>query len=125
MGRIDFIPRLANRGTMVLAALVVGLVIAFVFERSAFGALQYVAAFVFYLAVMVAAIPLPGLRAPGGHYRLTNWLALLLALCYAGNAVYVGRWQQVLWLAIAGAVVGLVVGAVGARRAREPLQQAG
>ncbi|MEO8160463.1 MAG: hypothetical protein ABI588_03515 [Arenimonas sp.] len=125
MMRFDVIPRLANRGTMVLAALVVGLAIAFVFERSALGALQYVTAFVFYLAVMVAAIPLPALRTPGGHYTLSNWLALLLAICYAGNAVYVGRWQQVLLLAIAGLVVGLVVGAVDARRLREPLQHAG
>jgi hypothetical protein len=123
--RLDFVPRLANRGTMALAALVVALVIAFVYERNVLGALQYVTAFAFYLAVMVAAIPLPALRAPGSRYGTSSWLALVFALCYAGNAIYVGRWQQVLLLAIAGAVLGLIIGAVAARKQREPIQHPG
>jgi hypothetical protein len=56
---LDFVSRLANRGAMLTAALVIGLVIALVYERNLLGALQYVTAFAFYLAVMVAAIPCP------------------------------------------------------------------
>lgn len=113
----DIVPRLANRGTMLLAALMIALILAFVFERTLLGALQWVTAFAFYLAVMVAAIPLPTLRRPDRpRYGATRWLALLFATAYAGNAIYVGRWQPVLLLAIGGLLVGLLVGAVGARR---------
>lgn len=122
--RFDIVPRLASRGTMLLAALVIALLLAFVFERSALGALQWVTAFAFYLAAMVAAIPLPALlRGQRGRYRTGNRLALLFALAYAGNAVYIGRWQPVLLLAVGGALVGFLVGAVGARRPPEPLLQ--
>lgn len=124
--RFDVIPRLANRGTMVLAALMIALILAFVFERTVFGALQWVTAFAFYLAVMVAAIPLPTLRRPDHPpYGATRWLALLFACAYAGNAIYVGRWQPVLLLAIGGLLVGLLVGAVGARRQESLLQHQG
>lgn len=123
--RLDIVSRLANRGTMVIAALLIAFAIAFIYQHSVLGAMRYVIAFAFYLAVMVAAIPLPSLRAAGKRYDATSWLALVFALCYAGNAVYVGRWQQVLLLAIAGATLGLIVGAVAARRQREPLQHPG
>jgi uncharacterized membrane protein YhaH (DUF805 family) len=123
--RLDIVSRLANRGTMVIAALLIAFAIAFIYQHSVLGAMQYVTAFAFYLAVMVAAIPLPSLRAAGTRYDTTSWLALAFALCYAGNAIYVGRWQQVLLLAIAGATLGLIVGAVAARRQREPLQHPG
>ena len=124
--RFDIVPRLANRGTMVLAALMIALILAFVFERTVFGALQWVTAFAFYLAVMVAAIPLPTLHRPGRErYGLTRWLALLFACAYAGNAIYIGRWQPVLLLAIGGLAVGLLVGAVGARRQEALLQHPG
>ena len=119
--RFDIIPRLASRRTMVLAALVIALILVIEFERGLFGALQWVTAFAFYLAVMVAAIPLATLRRPDRKpYGLTSWLALVFALAYAGNAIYVGRWQPVVVLAIGGLLVGLLVGAVAARR-REPL----
>ena len=119
--RFDIIPRLASRRTMVLAALVIALILVIEYERGLFGALQWVTAFAFYLAVMVAAIPLATIRRPGHkHYDLTSWLALVFALAYAGNAIYVGRWQPVVVLAIGGLLVGLIVGTVVARR-REPL----
>ena len=123
--RLDIASRLANRGTMVISALLIAFAIAFIYQHSVLGAMQYVIAFAFYLAVMVAAIPLPSLRAAGSRYDATSWLALVFALCYAGNAVYVGRWQQVLLLAIAGATLGLIVGAVAARQQREPQQHPG
>jgi hypothetical protein len=119
---LDFISRLANRGAMLTAALVIALVIAIVYERNALGALQYVTAFAFYLAVMVAMIPVPALLRGHGRYHVMNWLVLAFALLYAGNAVYVGRWQSVALLAAGGAVIGLLVGVAAARR-REPLPQ--
>ena len=120
---IDVVSRLANRGTMLLAAIVVALTLAFVYDHSLFGAMQYVAAFAFYLAVMVAVIPLPALLRRRGHYAAANWLAFLLAAIYAGNGIYIGRGQTVLMLALGGAAVGLLVGIVAARRV-EALPQA-
>jgi uncharacterized membrane protein YhaH (DUF805 family) len=119
----DIAARLADRGTMLVAAIVVALAIAFVYEHSLFGALQYVTAFAYYLAVMVALLPLPALLRRRGHYALTNWLALLLAALYAGNGIYVGRGQTVLLLTIGGVAMGLLVGIAAARRP-EPLPQA-
>jgi hypothetical protein len=119
---LDLISRLANRGTMLTAALVIAAVIAIVYDRNLLGALQYVTAFAFYLAVMVALIPLPGLLRSHGRYHVMNWLALAFALLYAGNAIYIGRWQSVALLAAGGAVIGLLVGVAAARR-REPLPQ--
>ena len=119
---LDFVSRLANRGAMLTAALVIGLVIALVYERNLLGALQYVTAFAFYLAVMVAAIPLPAVVHKRGGYHAMNWLALVFALLYAANGIYVGRWQPVLVLAAGGAVIGLLVGFAAARR-REPQPQ--
>lgn len=120
---LDFVSRLAERGTMLVAAIVVALAIAFVYEHSLFGTLQYVTAFAFYLAVMAAVIPMPGLLRRRGGYAASNWLALLLAVIYAGNGIYVGRGQTVLVLAIGGTAMGLLVGIVAARR-QESLPQA-
>ena len=120
---LNIVSRLAERGTMVVAAIVIALALAFVYERSLFGALQYVTAFAFYLAVMVAIIPLPALLRRRGHYGTSNWLALVLAALYAGNGIYVGRGQTVLLLAIGGVAMGLLVGIAAARRV-EPLPQA-
>jgi uncharacterized membrane protein YhaH (DUF805 family) len=120
---IDVVSRLANRGTMLIAAIVIALALAFIYDHSLFGALQYVAAFAFYLAVMVAVSPLPALLRRRGHYAATNWLAFLLAAIYAGNGIYIGRSQTVLVLALGGAAVGLLVGIVAARRP-EALPQA-
>lgn len=120
---INVVSRLADRGTMVVAAIVVALTIAFVFERSLFGALQYVTAFAFYLAVMVAIIPLPALVRRRGRYGGSNWLALLLAALYGANGIYVGRGQTVLLLALGGVAMGLLVGIAAARR-QDPLPQA-
>ena len=113
---LDIATRLAERGTMLVAAIVVALALAFVYERSFFGALQYVTAFAFYLAVMVSVAPLPALLRRRGGYTASSLLALLLAAIYAGNGIYVGRGQTVLVLAIGGAVMGLLVGLLAARR---------
>jgi len=120
----DFISRLANRGPMLVAAVVIALLIAFFYQRDLLAALQYVTAFAFYLAVMVATIPLPALvhNRQGGRYHAANWLALVFALAYGGNAVFIGRWQAVAILAAGGAVIGLLVGFAAARRA-EPMPQ--
>ena len=120
---LDFISRLANRGPMLVAAVVIALLIAFFYQRNLLGALQYVTAFAFYLAVMVAVLPLPALVHKRGRYHAANWLALAFALLYAGNAIYVGRWQSVAMLAAGGAVIGLLVGFAAARRRPEPLPQ--
>ena len=119
---LDLISRLANRGAMLLAALVIALLIAFFYERDLLGAMQYVTAFAFDLAVMVAAIPLPAVVHRRGGYHAVDWLALAFAVVYAGNAVYVGRWQQVALLALGGGVIGLLVGVAALRRA-EPMPQ--
>ena len=119
---MDFVARLAKPGTMLLAAVVIAFAIAFIYEHSFFGTLQYVTAFAFYLAVMMAMIPVPALLRGHGRYHAMNWLVLAFALLYAGNAVYVGRWQSVALLAAGGAVIGLLVGVAAARR-REPLPQ--
>ena len=84
---LDFVSRLANRGAMLTAALVIGLLIALVYERNLLGALQYVTAFAFYLAVMVAAMPLPAVVHKRGGYHAMNWLALVFALLYAAKAI--------------------------------------
>jgi hypothetical protein len=124
--RFEIVSRLANGGTMVLAAIVIAMLLAFVFERSLLGALQWVTAFAFYLAVMVATIPLPAIvHRIRGHFHGSNALALLFALAYAGNALYIGRWQSVLMLAMGGAVVGIVVGFVALRREQTLLQHPG
>jgi hypothetical protein len=120
---MDFVSRLAKPGTMLLAAIVVAFAIAFVYEHSFFGTLQYVTAFAFYLAVMASIAPLPALMRHRGRYSASNWGTLLLAALYAGNGIYVGRGQSVLLLAIGGVAVGLLVGLVAARRP-EPLPQA-
>ena len=120
----EFIARLANRGAMLLAALVVALVFAFVYERDLFGALQYVAAFACYLAFMVATIPLPSLLRTR-RYGGASWLALAFALAYAGNGILVGRGQSVALLALGGGVVGLLVGLAAARRPTPQLQGRG
>ena len=75
----EFLSRFAKPGTLLLAAIVLALGFAFVYERSFFGTLQYVTAFAFYLAVMAAVAPLPGLLLRRGRYTLGHGLALLLA----------------------------------------------
>lgn len=120
---LNIVSRLAERGTMVVAAIVVALALAFVYERSLFGALQYVTAFAFYLAVMMAIVPLPTLLRRRGRYGASHWLALLLAAVYGANGIYVGRGETVLILALGGVAMGLLVGIAAARR-REALPQA-
>jgi len=119
----EFLARLTKPGSFLLAAIVVALALAFIYERSFFGTLQYVTAFAFYLAVVATTRPLPGLLRRRGHFGPGHWLALLLAAIYAGNGIYVGRGQTVLLLAIGGAVVGLLVGLV-TQREQEALPQA-
>jgi hypothetical protein len=116
----EFVARVAKPGSMLLAAIALALILAFVYEHSFFGTLQYVTAFAFYLAVMMTIAPLPALLLRRGRFGTGNWLALLLAAIYAGNGVYVGRAQTVLILAVGGAVVGLLVGLVAARREALP-----
>jgi hypothetical protein len=118
----EFLARLAKPGSMLLAAIVIALAIAFIYERSFFGTLQYVTAFAFYLAVMLTVAPLPSLLRRRGRFSTGNWLALVLGAVYAGNGIYVGRGQTVLILAIGGAAIGLLVGLVATRR--EALPQA-
>jgi hypothetical protein len=113
---LDLLSRLAKPGSMLVAAIVVALAIAFVYERSFFGTLQYVTAFSFYLAVMLAIAPLPALLRRRGRYASGAWLALVLATVYAINGVYVGRGQTVLILAVGGTAMGLLVGIAAARR---------
>ena len=55
---LELIARLASRGTMLLAAIVVALALAFVYEQSLFGALRYVTAFAFYRISELAELPL-------------------------------------------------------------------
>jgi hypothetical protein len=119
---LDLVSRLAKPGSMLVAAIVVALAIAFIYERSFFGTLQYVTAFAFYLAVMLTVAPLPALLRRRGRFSTGNWLALFLGAIYAGNGIYVGRGQTVLILAIGGTAIGLLVGIVAARR--EALPQA-
>jgi hypothetical protein len=119
----EFLARLAKPGSMLLAAIVVALAFAFVYEHSFFGTLQYVTAFAFYLAVMASIAPLPALLRHRGHFGGGHWLALLLAAIYGANGIYVGRGQTVLLLAIGGVVVGLLVGLVAARQ-QDVLRQA-
>ena len=118
----ELLARLAKPGSMLLAAIVVALALAFVYEHSFFGTLQYVTAFAFYLAVMAAVAPLPGLLRRRGGYGATHWLALLLAGIYAANGIYVGRSQTVLVLAVGGVVIGLLVGLASSRQ-REAVPQ--
>jgi hypothetical protein len=120
---MDFVSRLAKPGSMLLAAVVIAFAIAFIYEHSFFGTLQYLTAFAFYLAVMASVAPVPALLRHRGRFSASHWGVLLLAALYAGNGVYVGRGQSVLLLAIGGLVVGLLVGLVAARRL-EPLPQA-
>jgi len=120
---MDFVARLARPGTMLLAAIVIAFAIAFIYEHSFFGTLQYLTAFAFYLAVMASIAPIPALLRNRGRYSASHWGTLLLAALYAGNGIYVGRGQTVFLLAIGGFVVGLLVGLVAARRP-EPLPQA-
>jgi hypothetical protein len=120
---IEFVSRLANGASMLLAAIVVALALAFVYEHSFFGTLQYVTAFAFYLAVMLLVAPLPALLRHRGRFGGAHWLAFVLAALYAGNGIYVGRGQTVLLLALGGVAVGLLVGVVAARR-QDPLPQA-
>jgi hypothetical protein len=119
----EFLSRFAKPGTLLLAAVVLALAFAFIYEHSFFGTLQYVTAFAFYLAVVAAVEPLPAVLMHRGAFRLSHGLAFVLAGIYAGNGVYVGRGQTVLMLAVAGLVVGLLVGVATARRL-EPLPQA-
>lgn len=112
----DFLSRLAKPGSMLLAGIVVALAIAFIYERSFFGTLQYLTAFAFYLAVMLSVAPLPSLLRRRGRFGASHWLGLLLAALYAGNGIYVGRGQTVLLLALGGAAMGLLVGIAAARR---------
>ena len=119
----EFLSRLAKPGTLVLAAIVLALAFAFGYERSFFGTLQYVTAFAFYLAVVVAVAPLPALLMRRGGYRFSHLLALLLAVTYAANGVYAERERTVMLLALGGLVVGLLVGIATARR-QEALPQA-
>ena len=119
----EFLSRLAKPGTLLLAAIVVALAFAFVYEHSFFGTLQYVTAFAFYLAVMACVAPLPAMLRKRGGFGGSHWLALVLAAVYAGNGLYVGRGQTVIMLAIGGAVVGLLVGVALARQ-QEPVPQA-
>ena len=74
---LDLISRLANRGAMLLAALVIALLIAFFYERDLLGAMQYVTAFAFYLAVMACVAPLPALARRRGRFGGSHWLALV------------------------------------------------
>jgi len=70
----EFLSRLAKPGTLLLAAIVVALAFAFVYEHSFFGTLQYVTAFAFYLAVMACVAPLPALlRRRGRSACRTGW----------------------------------------------------
>jgi len=119
----EFLSRLAKPGTLLLAAIVVALAFAFVYEHSFFGTLQYVTAFAFYLAVMASVAPIPALLRRRGRFGASHWLALAAAAIYAGNGIYVGRVDTVLLLALGGVVVGLLVG-VAAARNREALPQA-
>jgi hypothetical protein len=119
----EFLARLAKPGSLLLAAIVVALAFAFVYEHSFFGTLQYVTAFAFYLAVMASVAPLPALLRRRGHFGGGHWLALLLAAIYGANGIYVGRGQTVLLLAIGGAVVGLLIGLVALRQ-QDALPQA-
>jgi hypothetical protein len=119
----EFISRLARPGPMLLAAILVALAIAFIYEHSFFGTLQYLTAFAFYLAVMATVAPLPALLRHRGHFGGGHWLALLLAAIYAGNGIYVGRGQTVLLLTIGGVLVGLLVG-IAAARQQDALPQA-
>lgn len=120
---MDFVGRLVKPGPMLLAAIVVAFAIAFIYEHSFFGTLQYVTAFAFYLAVVSSIEPLPALLRHQRRYGLGHWLGLLLAALYAGNGIAAGRGQTVLLLAVGGVSVGLLVGLVAARR-HEPLPQA-
>jgi hypothetical protein len=119
---LDLVSRLAKPGSMLLAAILVALAIAFIYERSFFGTLQYVTAFAFYLAVMLTVAPLPALLRRRGRFGTANWLALVLGAVYARNGLYVCRGQTVLILAIGGTAMGLLVGIAAARR--EALPQA-
>jgi hypothetical protein len=119
----EFLSRFAKPGTLVLAAIVLALGFALLYERSFFGTLQYVTAFAFYMAVVVAVAPLPALLLRRGRFGAGHWLALLLAIAYGANGVYVQRGQTVMLLALGGLVVGLVVGIATARR-QEALPQA-
>jgi hypothetical protein len=119
----EFLSRLAKPGTLLLAAIVVALAFAFIYEHSFFGTLQYLTAFAFYLAVMSSAAPIPALLRRRGHFGASHWLALLLAAIYAVNGIYVGRGQTVLLLAVGGLVVGLLVG-LALSRNQEALPQA-
>ena len=101
----------------------VAFAIAFVYEHSFFGTLQYLTAFAFYLAVVATVTPIPALLRRRGRFGASHWLALVLAAIYAGNGVYVGRGQTVLLLAIGGVVVGLLIGLAVARQ-QEPVPQA-
>ena len=112
----ELLSRLAKPGSMLLAAILVALAIAFIYERSFFGTLQYLTAFAFYLAVMLSIAPLPALLRRRGSYGASHWLGLLLAALYAGNGIYVGRGQTVLILALGGTALGLLVGIAAARR---------
>jgi hypothetical protein len=111
----EFLSRLAKPGSLLLAAIVVALAFAFVYEHSFFGTLQYVTAFAFYLAVMASVAPIPALLRRRGHFGLSHWLALAAAAIYAGNGIYVGRVDTVLLLAVGGVVVGLLIGLVMVR----------
>lgn len=119
----EFLSRLAKPGSLLLAAIVVALAFAFVYEHSLFGTLQYVTAFAFYLAVMTSAAPLPALLRRRGGFGPSHWLALVLAAIYAGNGIYVGRGDTVLMLGIGGIVVGLLIG-MAMMRNQEALPQA-
>jgi len=119
----EFLSRLAKPGTLLLAAIVLAMGLAYVYEHSLFGTLQYVTAFAFYLALVAAVAPLPAVLMRRGAFQLSHGLAFVLAAIYAANGVYVGRGQTVLMLALAGLVIGLLVGVANARR-QEPVPQA-
>lgn len=119
----EFLSRLAKPGTLLLAAIVVALAFAFVYEHSFFGTLQYVTAFAFYLAVMASVAPLPALLRRRGRFGLAHWLTLAAAAAYAGNGIYVGRVDTVVLLTLGGTVVGLLVGLAMARN-QEAVPQA-
>jgi hypothetical protein len=119
----EFVSRLAKPGSLLLAAIVVALAFAFVYEHSFFGTLQYLTAFAFYLAVMASVVPLPALLRHRGRFGASHWLALAAAAVYAGNGIYVGRTDTVLLLALGGAVVGLLIGLAAARN-QETVPQA-
>src|SRR3982751_2973926 len=118
----EFLSRFAKPGTLLLAAIVLALGFALLYERSFFGTLQYVTAFAFYLAVVMAVEPLPALMLRRGHFGTGPGVALLLAVAYGANGVYVERGQTVMLLALGGLVVGLLVGFATARR-QEALPQ--